>query len=207
MEERKLSKTEQQRKEKYNLICKDMEEKGYTKHDLTINVKKANILACFIAFPLAIIMFGIFWVVNRGVHNFESIWDLYIALAIFFVLVVVHEFIHGVTWAIFTKSKFKAISFGIIWKALTPYCTCSESLGKWQYFLGAAMPTLVLGIGIGLVAIVFDSFLWFVVAEFMIFGGGGDMLIITKLFTFKPKGSDVVFYDHPYECGLIAFEK
>ncbi len=207
MAERKLSKAEQARKEKFDALCQQMEKDGYKKSDLTISVAKANIYALFMGLPLAAVMGIIYYAINRGVHNFEVFWDLYIAVGILLVLTVVHELIHGITWASFAKSKFKSISFGIIWSALTPYCTCSEPLKKWQYILGAAMPTVILGVGLGFVAIFLDSFLLFVVTESMVFGGGGDMIIIAKLLKFKSKGKDVVFCDHPYECGVVAFEK
>ena len=41
----------------------------------------------------------------------------------------------------------------------------------------------------------------------MIFSGGGDGLIILKLLLHRTKGKTVVYYDHPYECGVVAFER
>ena len=39
----------------------------------------------------------------------------------------------------------------------------------------------------------------------MILGGGGDLAIVLKLVRFKPEGDEVLYLDHPYECGLAAF--
>lgn len=72
------------------------------------------------------------------------IWQLPFTL----MLTVVHELIHGITWGIFAEKHFQSINFGVIWKMLTLYCHCSVPLKKWQYVLGAAMPTLVLGAGL-----------------------------------------------------------
>ena len=33
------------------------------------------------------------------------------------------------------------------------------------------------------------------------------MLIAIKLCAYKTKGKDCVFFDHPYECGLVVFER
>jgi hypothetical protein len=41
----------------------------------------------------------------------------------------------------------------------------------------------------------------------MIFGGGGDFIIILKMLLYRAKGKDAVYYDHPYECGFVVFEK
>ena len=96
---------------------------------------------------------------------------------------------------------------GVIWKMITPYCTCSEPLKKWQYITGGAMPTLILGGGLTAAAAACGSFPLLILAVIMIFGGGGDIFIILKMLMFAPEAEDVVYYDHPYECGVVAFIK
>ena len=44
-------------------------------------------------------------------------------------------------------------------------------------------------------------------AEFMTLGGGGDFLIIMKILQYHSDKEDQVYYDHPYECGVVVFEK
>ena len=111
----------------------------------------------------------------------------------------------GITWGIFAENHWKDIEFGIIWKMLTPYCTCKSALTKLQYVIGGLMPTLILGFGLGLVAIIIGNMLLFLLAELMIFGGGGDFLIAGKLLLFRTKYKDCIYMDHPTECGLVAF--
>ena len=41
----------------------------------------------------------------------------------------------------------------------------------------------------------------------MIFGGGGDFVIILKMLLYKHPNQEVLYYDHPYECGVVAFER
>lgn len=103
-------------------------------------------------------------------------------------------------------SRFRSIEFGVIWAALAPYCTCAEPMKKWQYLLGSAMPTLVLGFGLGAVAVFTGVDLLLYLSVLMILGGGGDFCIILKLLTYRPKG-EAVYCDHPYELGLVAFER
>ena len=211
MEERKLSKKEQERKEAYEKVCEKMEKDGYKKHDLIVGILFANIAAIFLAVPFVAVMVIIYFSVNTGIFDSIPFWDFYLQLifscALFLILVVIHELIHGFTWGCFAKNHFKSISFGIIWKAVTPYCTCSEPLKKWQYILGALMPTIILGLGLGIISIFSGSITLFFTAMFMFLGGGGDMLIVLKMLMYKSKYKDTVFYDHPYECGLVVFEK
>ena len=100
-----------------------------------------------------------------------------------------------------------SIRFGVIWKALTPYCTCLRPVKRGQYILGAAMPTLVLGIGLTTAAALTGSFSVFILAIAMIFSGGGDFTIILKILLHRQRGKEAVYYDQPYECGVIVFEK
>lgn len=95
----------------------------------------------------------------------------------------------------------------MIWKALTPYCTCLRPVKRGQYILGAAMPTLVLGIGLTASAALTGVYWVFILALAMIFGGGGDFAIILKMLLHRQRGKEAVYYDHPYECGVVVFEK
>ena len=99
-------------------------------------------------------------------------------LLVFFALIVLHELIHGITWSLFTENRMKDIEFGVMWKYLTPYCTCRKSLKRGQYITGTLMPTIVLG---------------FIPAIASIISGR--------------QSRDTLFHDHPYEAGLVVFDK
>ena len=81
-----------------------------------------------------------------------------VAFLLFPLLVILHELIHGITWAFFARNYFHSIDFGFIWSTFSPHCTCSEPLGKWQYLLGAAMPTLVLGGAVAVIGVLTNQF-------------------------------------------------
>ena len=78
---------------------------------------------------------------------------------------------------------------------------------KWQYLLGAAMPTLILGCAVAAAAVMTDRLLLFFVAEIMLLSGGGDFLIILKILLYRTDKKESVYCDHPYECGFVVFEK
>lgn len=205
--ERTLTSAEQKRKAVFEGICKEMERKGYLKKDLTVGILQANIMALVIMLPFVVIVFGIYLMVNpvgRTTFSFHGVIVFFIAL---FLLIVFHEAIHGLTWGIFAKGHRNAIAFGFIWKTLTPYCTCAEPLTKWQYVSGCAMPTLVLGFGLAAIATAIGNFWFLVLSEIMLLSGGGDFFIILKILLFKHSKHDVLYYDHPYACGVVAFER
>ncbi len=207
--ERKLTPAEQKRKEQFALVCEEMERQGYRKIDLTIGVVKANLLALIVMLPFAVLSGAV--VLSRvsflSMAESMSPFDFLLYLLVMLLLTAVHEGIHALTWAMFGKDYWKSIRFGVIWKALTPYCTCLRPAKRGQYILGAAMPTLVLGIGLTAAAARMGIFWVFILALAMIFGGGGDFAIILKMLLHRQRGKEAVYYDHPYECGVVVFEK
>ena len=209
--ERKLTPAEQKRKEQFALVCEEMERQGHRKTDLTIGVVKANLLALIVMLPFAVlsgavVLSRVFAPLDgRVAHRRLSVLLLFLPALL--LLTAVHEGIHALTWAMFAKDHWKSIRFGVIWKALTPYCTCAQPMKRGQYILGAAMPTLVLGIGLTAAAALTGVFWVFILAIAMIFGGGGDFTIILKILLHRQRGKEAVYYDHPYECGVVVFEK
>ena len=138
--------------------------------------------------------------------NFEYT-ELLLLVVGMLMLMVVHELIHGITWASFAKSHWKAISFGFIVQYLTPYCSCKDPLKKYQIIIGALMPTIVLGVIPGIVTIfIGNGVLWFL-AMIMLVGGGGDMACVVKVLAYRSKKKDKLYIDHPYELGIVVFER
>ena len=201
--ERKLSKAELKRKEEFEQLTEKLVAEGYRPNHITIGVVEANLLALVTGLPFIIPLVVAFFAVG---HSYEmEYWTMLAAAAIFIVLTVVHELIHGITWAHYAETGWKSISFGIIMEYLTPYCSCNQPLKKKQIIIGSLMPTIILGIIPGIVAVICGSELLLVVAIIMIFGGGGDLLVTYKLLRFKSEAKDVLFIDHPYELGTAVF--
>ncbi len=208
--ERALTPAEQKRKADFERLCEQMAQSGYQKRDLTVSVLYANAMSAPVMLPFAMAAFVAYRVFRpAGSGSFSvsiSIPRVVVFWAAILLLLVLHELIHGAVWGLFAKEHGRSISFGFIWRLLTPYCTCAEPLAKWQYIAGGAMPTLVLGIGLTTLAAALGDLWLLMLAEIMIFGGGGDFLIILKLLRYRHPGKEALFYDHPYECGVVAFE-
>lgn len=203
---RKLTEKELKRKAHFEVLRAEMQELGYTEKPLIVGIVEANVWAAVIMLPFIIAAGILFFAVN-SIGSEISLRFSALLLPVLLVMIVLHELIHGLVWGCFARNHFSSIEFGVIWKALTPYCTCSEPLTKWQYVLGGAMPTLVLGFGLAAAAAATGQLVMLLLAELMILSGGGDFLIILKILLYRPGHREVVYYDHPYECGVVAFER
>ena len=204
-DKRKLTEKELKRKNDFEKLSSEMQQKGYKMKNVIINTKKAKYLALLVMFPFMALTFWLYN--NKNGFNLDGIsWGYAVALPLLILfLIIMHELIHGITWAIFAKNHFHTIDFGIVWSTLSPYCACFEPLKKWQYLLGTAMPTLVLGGGGAVAAVMTNQLLLFFAAEYMILSGGGDFqLILRSILTDKRES---VYCAHPYECGFVVFEK
>lgn len=204
---RRLTHAEQKRKAAFEAREGELAAQGYAKHDLTIGLAYANVMAFVLGVPLIVVLEIAYFRRNEtlslAIQSGDAVWFL----ALFAVLIVVHELIHGITWAVFAKAHWRAISFGFIAKYLTPYCTCGEPLKRYQYVIGALMPTILLGVVPCLAAVYNGSMFLFLLGAVMILGGGGDLTIVLKLLQHRTKAADVVYIDHPYQAGVVAFER
>ncbi len=211
--ERKLTKKEQERAIAFEKLSREMTDSGYVEKDLTVGIVYANFMALLVACPVIIVLgivyviahpeFGGILTIFEGGHLLLSV----LFLVCIIVLTVLHELIHGLTWSLFTEKRWNSISFGVIWSALTPYCTCNEPLTKKQYIAGSIAPTVILGLIPMFIAIAVGSPFLFLLGAVMYLGGGGDMTIILKMLKFKAIGNEVLYLDHPYKVGLVVFEK
>lgn len=211
---RELSSAEKKRSIRFEKTKKELCEKGYEVQDLTIGIVYANVMAVVLTLPIIFCLAALYYFCNQDFfERMESVpaEKVLVTLILFWVLllvlIVVHELIHGITWSLFAKKRWKSISFGFIAQYMTPYCTCDEALRKGQYVAGALMPTIMLGIVPAVISIITGSIFLFGIGAFMLMSGGGDLTIVLKLMRFRTKGKEVLYLDHPYQAGLVAFVK
>lgn len=203
---RKLTAAEERRKAVFDRTAAALAAAGYRQADLTIGIVRANVLAVVLCLPIvAVLLMAFFALHPEGGGGGLTLGGILGFFAVILLLIFVHEGIHGLTWAVFAPNRLRAVSFGVIWQYLTPYCTCSQPLSRQAYALGGMMPTVLLGILPAAAGIFTGSMVLWGIGAVMIFAGGGDLAIFLKLLSFRPGTGDVVYLDHPYECGLVAF--
>ena len=199
-------------KKEKQYIMQDLE--NYKKEKLTINLMWANIFGLLILIPIVLI-FGLpYYLLYNKEIDFKNIMDglvlqdiAYGGLYVFGAIIlgiVVHELIHGITWARFAKNGFKSIKFGVLWKMLTPYCHCKEPLNVSQYMIGAIMPAIILGFIPLILAIFIGNLGLLIFGMFFTLAAGGDFLIINLI---RKENKDDLVQDHPSEAGCYIYRK
>ncbi len=206
--ERKLTEAEKIRLEAFTEQVAALEKDGYVKTDLTISADKANIIGPLYGFLTALPFIVLYFIINPQPLFWGKLGLLKTTLLVifYFVLVILHELIHGLTWSRFTKNGFRSISFGVIWRSLNPYCTCSEPLSKTHYMTGSLMPWFVLGILPCIAALIIPSGFLLFIGVIMVLSAGGDLLIVQMMLARKSDG-ELLFLDHPTDIGLVCLEK
>ena len=192
----------EERTEIFETVKADFIRRGYTAEEKTISVLKANVMAFVTAGPVAVI-FGIIYGALVPWKDIEfslsaSLW----LLGAFAASVFVHEWLHGLGWGLFCRDK-SSISYGVMWKMLTPYCSCSEPLRTGAYAFGGLMPFMVLGIGLFAVSLAVQSRFLLYTSLINILSAGGDTTIALML----PKYKNAYIIDHPTQCGFVALTK
>ena len=176
------------------------------KHELTISAQKANNVALLLGIPVVILgmIFALVWDIDKQVFQnffFNSAFWLIPAII---VGIVVHELIHGLTWALFTSRGFRSVRFGIIWKVLSPYCYSKESLKAWQYKTGAIMPAIILGFIPLIIAFLTGNISLLVFGLLFTLAAGGDFLILWLL---RKVPKDALVEDHPSKPGCYVHDQ
>lgn len=140
------------------------------------------------------------WEGERSIFGFAGIWWL----IAFLIGIVVHELLHGIGWACYAKSGWKSISFGVMWKMLTPYCHCNEPMGVKAYLVGALLPLVVLGIIPAVVSLIIGSIPLLAWGILFIAAAAGDIWMSWLLTKEDPEST---ILDHPSEAGFYVFDK
>jgi len=167
----------------------------------TISIFKANLFGGVI-FVLISLTSLFFFNLRFGLKNkifFDTNWDIFFFVLLFCISIFIHELIHAFIFAQYAKNGWKSVKIGVLWKKLTPFAHCSESLKRNNYIFAVILPFIVQG----LIPIIF-SFLTSKIF-FLIYGiimstaAGGDILIFLMLLRVS-KNSTIL--DHETECGF-----
>ena len=204
---RELTPAEQRRLAAFEELAAEMMRQGYRRTELTISIVKANVFAVVLLIPLFVIGYGLFLLKNNGIGEAFGSGRMVLFLPVLLVLIVVHELIHGASWAIFSEHHFKDIDFGFMKQYLTPYCTCSVPLTKGQYIFGALMPGVLLGVVPMIAGILTGSHLLLLLGIIMTDSAAGDIQIVWNILRYRSTAENIVYIDHPTQGGGVIFEK
>lgn len=204
---RKLTPAEERRLRAFDELSASMIGQGYRRTELTISIVGANIFAVVLLIPLLVCGIGLFLLKNRAFEGSFRPTGPVLFIVVLFVLVVVHELIHGMSWAVFAEHHWEDIEFGFMKQYLTPYCTCGVPLTRGQYIFGALMPLFVLGVLPMAAGILLGSLPVLLMGIVMADSAAGDIQIVWKILRYKSGAAELVYVDHPTQGGGVVFEK
>ena len=178
---------------------REFEDKNIVEY--TMSVRKMNLIGLLFIFPITAVI----------LIPFVMIWDFetfYVGEKVFFNYFIyiliggicVHELLHGLTWAMFTKNGMKSIKFGINWKGLAPYCHCKEPLKVIHYKIGGAMPLIIMGLIPSIIGLVFGNGAILSFGIFFTWAAGGDII---SLYMLRKFDNNIYVSDHPDKMGFI----
>lgn len=191
------------RKKRVEEISEQMEQQGYVRHDITLDLKTTNTTSLIMVIP-PIVLYAVLFGLVVGWEHFMEIQLLPLSI-IFIVSLAVHEGIHALFFALAAEHHFSHIEFGVIWKSLNPYCYCGEAVSKRQYLIAVLMPGFILGGVVGVLAIIAGSATWLAFSLLSFMGAGGDFLVAWKLIRFPSEFKEIKALDHPELPGAIIF--
>lgn len=205
---------ETRRQNELDTYIKEKSKQGYKHKEILIQKENLDNFAVLTIIPIFEIFLLIYLKVN---HDFIPLYDrtidwenLFITSIIllfvcWIVLTIIHEYIHGVIYGLFSPNKFKDIEFGFNAKHITPYCLGKTATNKIQYVLSASAPCILLGIIPITIAIVFENIFLFFVALGMILGAFGDIYLVCEILRCKHKKA--LYLPHPIKTGFVVFYK
>jgi hypothetical protein len=153
-----------------------------------------NIIMIMVPLAIYCVMYSLPQFLSQGF----AVWQVPAALA----LIVLHELVHAISWKYASGLPWSDFKFGIIWKALTPYCHATSPMNIRAYRFGAALPLLVTGMLPWLAALAAGDAGWTFVTALLIGGACGDLYV---LWTLRDIPSNALVQDHPSRVGCIVY--
>ncbi len=187
---------------------------NYKKEKLTIDIVWANVFSFILIIPTLLFLGVPYYFIWGHEVNIKELLEniglqgITVKFLIFFFIfifgIIIHELIHGITWARYTEKGFKSIKFGVMWKMLTPYCHCKEPLNVKQYIIGAIMPAIILGILPSIIAIITGHLGLIIFGIFFTISAAGDLLMINLI---RKENMNDLVQDHSSEVGCYIYRK
>jgi hypothetical protein len=178
-------------------------------NDLTLSPRQTYLFIIPLTIFLIVGMLALFVLVWGVENTFNLEWffgrslNLLAVLAVIFLAIVLHEFLHGLGWLVFGRLPLNAVRFGIFWKVLTPYAHLKAPIDIRAYRIGGFLPGLVMGILPYLVGLFTGSNLWLWFGILMTTAAAGDLLVLW-LIRKLPRGTMV--QDHPSRVGCTVID-
>ncbi|UZR96057.1 DUF3267 domain-containing protein [Chondrinema litorale] len=159
--------------------------------------------------PIVFYILFFFTLIFASIHGFGVLvsgWSvkllLLLIIPVFLIGVVLHEFIHGICFSLFSGKPLSFIKYGFDRKSLTPYAHCKEPIRSGAYKIGALMPAIILGLIPYVISIINGSFYLFLFGTFFTTAACGDFLV---LWLIRNLNRNAMVEDHPSRAGCYVY--
>jgi hypothetical protein len=129
-------------------------------------------------------------------------WHLLALLLSVVLLVPIHEGLHAVGLFVFARVARRDIRFGVMWRALMPYCHCTVPIPLHACRKMALLPLWVTGLAAVALSFIFPADCLGAFAGIAVASCVGDVWMVYKLRGFA---GDLLVQDHPSEIGCDLF--
>lgn len=167
---------------------------GYKSRAFVLRGKRANVFGFLCAIPPIAALSAWFFSLSPRFLWAERWQDFLLFAALMIAAVPLHECVHALVRGLCCGFSRVRVRFS------PPACTCLAQTGRGKYFLGAAAPFLILGLGFSAAALATGGWVFYAAAAFHILCAGADILVCC----FLPAARGILL-DHPQECGFVCF--
>jgi hypothetical protein len=117
--------------------------------------------------------------------------------------IIIHELIHGIFMALFSRNSWKSVRFGFIKKYLMPFAHCIEPLSSKEMLIVSLAPFFILGFIPSLCGIIYGNLVFLYVGFSMTLGAIGDFIYAYLIFK---TGLNYMILDHDSKVGFKIIE-
>ena len=164
--------------------------------EVRVNKLAVNIISTFLTILLCIL--GVLLAHLLPHYRAFAEWQAVALLICLILLLPVHEALHAVGLSIFAQVSWRDLKFGVMWRALMPYCHCTVPISVAAYRRMALLPLWITG-GFSLVALLaFPTDCLGILLGVAVASCIGDVWMVSKL---RPFAGDLFVQDSPSDIG------
>lgn len=157
--------------------------------------------------PVLLVFYLPYFLIWNQKIDFNSFRQLiheqrYLFFGILVLGIILHELIHGITWAVYCKNGFRSIRYGFSLKSFSPYCHCKEILKVRQYKTGTLMPGLITGILPAMAGVFTGNQMILILGMIFTLAAGGDFV---SLWMLRKVSANTYAEDHPDKIGCYLY--
>lgn len=177
------------------------------RRDVSLSMERVNLLAIPVAFlPLIVTLVPFYFLWGGGalLAGGKHLATWYVLVPGLLGGIVLHEAIHGVSWAVFAGKPLRSIRYGMQWKTLTPYAHCTEPMAARDYRRGAVMPALIVGAIPAVIGLAAGNGALLLYGMIFLVAAAGDFIVLWIL---RRVPGDTFVEDHPSRAGCYVYDR